>query len=329
MNNYRQPPRYRRRRLSGRFYALLVILVLGVVAYFVVTNVIGLEDNDEPPPYNGYQNGHGNGEVGYIDISELYVLQDHIRLVYAVNNIEDGMGFRVVDPFGLLRETVLSPRDRQVRLYSDLPIVLELGENNIDYVNIYVHRPRDVYERVVVIDAGHGGGDGGAPVAGVIESHLTLAIALRLYDLFAESDSGITAFMTRREDVFVSNTQRSAFINRVGHLAVSIHTNTYHLSSVSGSETLYSTNGHPQSNILAQIVVDHLSSELGTRNRGIFTRTDLYILNATRLTPTTIAEIDFKTNPAARANLQSPAYQQRVAQALYDAIVYAFERVFD
>ena len=328
MDYYRQPTRRRRRKLNSRFYALLAILVLGVVAYFVVTNVIGVEEDDEPSPYVGDENDYQNGEAGYIDTSGLHIVHDHIALVYLVNNIEEGMGFRVIDPHGLVRETVLSPVRRQVRIYSDLPIALVLGENNFDYVNIYISSPRDVYGRVVVIDAGHGGHDGGAPVAGVIESHLTLAMALKLYDIFAQSNSGITAFMTRYEDVFVSSTHRSAFINQVGHLAVSIHTNSYHLPSVAGSEALYSPNGHPQSNILSQIVVDHLSNELNTRNRGIFTRTDLYILNATRV-PTSIAEIDFKTNPAARANLQSPAYQQRVAEALYNAIVHAFRELWE
>jgi N-acetylmuramoyl-L-alanine amidase len=118
-------------------------------------------------------------------------------------------------------------------------------------------------------------------------------------------------------------------------MLVSVHTNTYSNPTAAGTETLYNplpagSSDNPSrlgiSNArLAQIVQDHLIAELGTRDRGIIERDDLYVLNNSAI-PAVFAEIDFKTNPQALANLQDPAYQQRIAEALYSAIVYAFNQ---
>jgi N-acetylmuramoyl-L-alanine amidase len=192
------------------------------------------------------------------------------------------------------------------------------------YVYIRVLSLRETYGgRIVVIDPGHGGHDVGAPVPGVFESHLTLQIALRLFELFQDSESGIKAFMTRNDDSFINPADRSAFANGTGDILVSIHTNTYSSPNVAGTETLYNPLSD-ESAALARIIQKHLVAELGTRDRGIVERTDLGVLNGAAI-PAVIAEIDFKTNPAALANLQNPAYQQRVAEALYRGIIEAMK----
>jgi N-acetylmuramoyl-L-alanine amidase len=180
----------------------------------------------------------------------------------------------------------------------------------------------------VVIDPGHGGADVGADIGatgggagGVFESQLTLEIALKLHELFENSNSGIKAFMTRYDDSFINPAGRSFFANEVGGVLISIHTNTYHDPAVAGTETLYNPLSQ-ESAALARIIQNHLVAELGTRDRGIIERTDLQLLNGTNI-PVVIAEIDFKTNPQALANLQNPVYQQRIAEALYRGITEA------
>ncbi|MCL2235945.1 MAG: N-acetylmuramoyl-L-alanine amidase [Defluviitaleaceae bacterium] len=303
-----------KRRLSGRFIAVLAAIVAAIAAVLIVPQIVGLEDD-----------GTTAQDVVVINIELLNIDSNHATMVYTFSYLHsrvDMARHHVVDPLNFVNLITYNPRNGFMGIHTDIPagFNIESCEDTGD-VLIHVVSLREAYGRVLVLDPGHGGADVGAPVAGAYESHIVLAISLYLYELFQQSDSGITVFMTRHRDDWVYLRDRSALANNLGDLFLSIHTNTYTDPSVAGTETLYST---PQSVQFAQIVQRHLVTELGTRDRGIIHRSDLYVLNTTDI-PAVFAEIDFKTNPAALANLTSSAYQQMVAQALYHAIVEAFE----
>ncbi len=59
----------------------------------------------------------------------------------------------------------------------------------------------------IVIDAGHGGTDGGATGNGIIEKDLTLDISNYMYDRFREL--GIPVVMTRTTDETLSPSERT------------------------------------------------------------------------------------------------------------------------
>ena len=236
--------------------------------------------------------------------------------------------FRIIDPEGLIESIIFRPHNGTITLQHPLPIREErVFDEDTGFTYIRISNPRDAFTGpVIIIDAGHGGNDAGAPVPGhpdIRESHIVLEIALRLYGLFQESDSGITPIMTRTTDIFVSPTERSNIGNTFGDKFLSIHTNAYDDPTVSGTETLINGFVHSDNAIFAHAIQSHLVAELGTRDRGIIVRNDLYVLNTLEI-PAVFAEIDFKTNPEALANLQNGSYQQRVAQALYQGIVSAF-----
>jgi N-acetylmuramoyl-L-alanine amidase len=91
----------------------------------------------------------------------------------------------------------------------------------------------------VVIDAGHGGHDPGAQANGLVESELTLDVALRLQKLL-EKQPGIEVVMTRDSDVFIPLQERTAIANREGaDLFLSIHANASRSSSARGIETYF------------------------------------------------------------------------------------------
>ncbi|MCL2169033.1 MAG: N-acetylmuramoyl-L-alanine amidase [Defluviitaleaceae bacterium] len=317
MSGNRQAPRGRgrqRRRLSNKFYGLLAILVIGAVLYFVVTGVIGGEDDA------AIEDGYENGAAGVIAGEALRVYHDHVNLVYRI--VHGNSQIRISNPMGFAVETAFDPAAGQIILHTDIPIILDIQGDTV-----HLQSPRDVYERVLVIDAGHGGYDIGAPApGGVRESDIVLAMAHYLYALFEQSNSGITVFMTRHGDDFMTPRSRADFANAVGHMKISIHTNAFSDTSVAGTETLYSPILNANNPALAQIIQNALVAELGTRDRGIFTRNDLYQLANTRI-PAAMAEIDFKTNPAALENLTNSQYQQRVARALYEALILAFNAI--
>jgi N-acetylmuramoyl-L-alanine amidase len=95
---------------------------------------------------------------------------------------------------------------------------------------------------LVVVDAGHGGGDGGAVWNGIVEKNLALTLALKLKAQLEKL--GIDVQMTRSKDVFVSLENRAALANRVKADAfVSVHLNSAgNESGVRGIETYYCLN---------------------------------------------------------------------------------------
>src|SRR4051812_29058161 len=77
---------------------------------------------------------------------------------------------------------------------------------------------------LVVVDAGHGGTDGGTQGFGVLEKKCSLSIAERVEKQLR--DRGIRTRMTRTDDKYVELTERSAVANRNGaSVFVSIHLN--------------------------------------------------------------------------------------------------------
>ncbi|MCL2376797.1 MAG: N-acetylmuramoyl-L-alanine amidase [Defluviitaleaceae bacterium] len=331
MNNNRKRIRKRKRRLRfrGQFLVLMAAIAIGIFAYYI-TNIVAVDEDAE---------GRVPRYLEHIDISLLRTNFDDGALVYTFyyENIEvDMWRHHVSDSEGLVYSIMRSPYPSFIRIYTNAPAIF-LTE--YDYatrtVHITVINPRNVFERIVVIDPGHGGADDGATVGNIRESDIVLDISFYLYALFQNSNSGIKAYMTRIDDSFVEIANRAEFANTVGDMLVSVHTNAYRYSAtVAGTETLFLDDSSMDrygnlgrfnlpNSVFSQIMQDHLVEELGTRDRGLVERPDLRLLNESSI-PAAYVEIDFKTNPQALANLTNSQYQQRIAQALYEGIVHAF-----
>ncbi|MDU1889160.1 MAG: N-acetylmuramoyl-L-alanine amidase [Dysgonomonas sp.] len=89
---------------------------------------------------------------------------------------------------------------------------------------------------VVVIDAGHGGKDGGA-VRGIYkEKEINLGVALALGKMIEENFKDVKVVYTRRSDVFVDLNKRTQIANKAkANLFISIHTNSTASKSTSAS----------------------------------------------------------------------------------------------
>jgi len=291
---------------------LVSLLAFAAVMLIVVMAVQGLQE--------GEAEQDGINLPAVVTADGIRIQHNHVELTYFISFDNPETELRIVDAQGFVIETTF--RQGRIMLRTSFPVMLLEQADGI-----HVLSPRDVYNQVIVIDAGHGGYDIGAPAPnGIRESDIVLAISHYLYELFAASNSGITAFMIRHGDDFVTPADRAHFANAVGHMKISIHTNAFSDPLVAGTETLFNPNANPSNAIFAQIVQNHVVAELGTRDRGIVVRTDLYQLATTHI-PTALAEIDFKTNPQALENLNSSEYRQRIALALYRAIVQAFEEL--
>jgi N-acetylmuramoyl-L-alanine amidase len=188
-------------------------------------------------------------------------------------------------------------------------------------------KPKQAGEKLVVIDPGHGGADSGAAANDVEEKDLNLDIAERLKDLFA--GSGVRVYLTRSDDSYVGLGERTAAANMMdADLFLSIHNNAYY-SSFNGTETFYytspQTNGGLSASVFAGILQKYMISDLGLYDRGVKQNTFSVLKNAEM--PSALVEVGFITNTGDVAKLKDPVFRQKIALALYKALMEALAKI--
>ena len=130
---------------------------------------------------------------------------------------------------------------------------------------------------VVVIDAGHGGDDGGAESTfnGVTysEKYMNLKIAQACRDEL-QKYYGVTVYMTRDDDTFVKLGDRTAYAKSVGaDVFVSIHNNSSESGAANGATVFYPNSNYNASigstgEGLAQSILNNLT-QFGLKNNGV------------------------------------------------------------
>lgn len=162
----------------------------------------------------------------------------------------------------------------------------------------------------IVIDAGHGGRDGGAYWGGVKEKDLTLRLAGRV-----ESElraRGLRTAMTRRRDVFIPLGGRAAAANRHRNaILVSLHFDASRDKRVRGL-TVY--HAGPAGKVLAGKLAAAIGRPGGIRNRGAVRR-NLAVLRNTRGAAVLI-ECGFVSNDVERRLCRSAAFQAQLAKGI-------------
>jgi N-acetylmuramoyl-L-alanine amidase len=227
----------------------------------------------------------------------------------------------VKDPNTGLTSITFSSKEKLTYLAITRP---EAGDTTIT-----VLKPASAKEKLVVIDAGHGGFEPGAVYGSLKEKDLNLDIAIRLNTLLEKKK--IKTYMLRENDSYVGLYERTHIANNLNaSLFLSIHNNAIGDPGFGGTMTLY----YPQmSNStafngrrFAQIIQTKLLSKLGTTDRRIIERPNLVVLKATTM-PAALAEVAFVTNAKDRNALQTAAFKQNAAQALCDGIVQALKEI--
>lgn len=207
-------------------------------------------------------------------------------------------------------------------------------ELDIDWQEQYLYidfvAPREIYDKIVVIDAGHGGNMPGATVGGAEEKEIDLAITKELKKLFdVAEDETLGVYYTRLDDTNPDFSDRAALPNDLeANLFVSIHNNSYpQLESVNGTAVLYDERGGEKtekSKKLAKLLLGQMVDTLHTKDMGLVTGSDIYIIRTSEV-PVALVEVGFMTNPKELANLTSEKYQKKCARAIYDGIMQALE----
>ncbi len=192
---------------------------------------------------------------------------------------------------------------------------------------ITILKPAAKNERLVVIDAGHGGAETGAVHGGIYEKDLNLDIAIRVNNLLKEK--GVKTYMIREDDSYVGLYERSYIANCLNAtLFLSIHNNALGNPDYAGTMTLYlppakGARGFTSMRF-AEIIQQHLVSTLNSIDRKIIPRPELVVLKATNM-HAALAEIGFMTNQNELNKLRTPEYRQKAAVALCNAVLQALE----
>lgn len=186
-------------------------------------------------------------------------------------------------------------------------------------------------DHCIIIDAGHGGEDGGATsCAGVLESEYNLNIALRLNDLFQLL--GYRTKMIRTEDISVytkgetlSQKKMSDLKERVricneteGAILLSIHQNMFSDSQYSGAQVFYAKS--PGSESLAEKMQNLLVSSLNPgSHRKSKKGNNIYIMERI-VCPGVLVECGFLSNPQEEAKLRTEKYQKQICCVIVSAV---------
>lgn len=187
---------------------------------------------------------------------------------------------------------------------------------------------------VFVIDAGHGGEDGGAvSPTGTHESELNLAIALRLSSMLRFL--GMQTCMIRTMDCSVSTEGETIAQRKVSDLRnrvrlvedtpnavlVSIHQNLFSQTQYRGAQVFY----NPAGQALAQQLQAALRACVDPNNhRAVKPAKDIYLMEHISC-PGVLVECGFLSNAQEEQLLLSPNYQKKLAATLAATLINCLE----
>lgn len=192
--------------------------------------------------------------------------------------------------------------------------------------------------KTIIIDAGHGGFDGGAVAGdGTMEKNINLNIALTLRRLLKQN--GFCVIMTRETDVstedtestIISSKKRSDLKNRLklmedypDAIFVSVHLNKFTTSSAFGSQVFYSDSDNAKllGECIQRSIVGLVQHDNMRVNKKATSSTYL-LYNAT--IPAVLVECGFLSNKAELEMLKQEDYQDKLAFSIYCGIMEYFK----
>lgn len=189
--------------------------------------------------------------------------------------------------------------------------------------------------KTIILDAGHGGFDGGAVgLDGTEEKKINLQITIKLkavlelygYEIILtrNSDDAIhdgEAQTIRQKKVSDIKNREAIIKENPDAIFVSIHQNKFYDESVSGAQVFYSKNNE-LSPVLAQNISDSIVAFLQYDNSRQIKKsgTEIYLLYNSQI-PSVMVECGFISNPNDLNNLKNDDYQKRLALAIAEGII--------
>ena len=202
----------------------------------------------------------------------------------------------------------------------NLSIVISGIPDNKTKTGAVVPKAHASVGRKVVIDPGHGGYDHGAMYGNHDEKDLTLSIARKIKQYL--EDAGISAYMTRTEDRFISLAERVEISNNIDPAVfVSVHANALITNpSMQGLQTYYYA--APSYNF-ASTVHKQLLDDVKMPDQRV-RKAAFWVCRYTQV-PSILLELGFMTNVEERKKLASDNYQTELAKSVSRGIIKYLE----
>lgn len=192
-----------------------------------------------------------------------------------------------------------------------------------------------VLNYTIVLDAGHGGIDGGTVGVNtkITEAEINLSVTKKLETwltgfgfkvvLTRHDSGGLYSFNAANKKQDDMKKRKTIIQNAKPNMVVSIHMNSYVNAYEHGAQAFYLV-GDDNSKMLA----DNIQSEMKTKlveARNNSNHADLYILKCADV-PSVIVEGGFLSNPEEEALLITPDYQSKIAYSIFCGIVRFYEQ---
>jgi N-acetylmuramoyl-L-alanine amidase len=189
--------------------------------------------------------------------------------------------------------------------------------------------------KIILLDPGHGGPDGGAGTGKTLEKDIALDITLKVRDLLQQQ--GALVVMTRDTDKDLADDDTRGYSRRKvedlkkrlkmindsdNDFFVSIHLNAIPSSRWSGAQTFYAPQ-HKENAKAAKFIQEELRENLGNTNRKAKPINQVYILKNAKK-PGVLVEVGFLSNPAEKENLKKQTYQEKIAESIYRGVLRYF-----
>ncbi len=198
-----------------------------------------------------------------------------------------------------------------------------------NYCYLTLKDPHDVYDRIIVVDPGHGGGIPGTIKDGAKEKSINLQIVKKLKKLL-DKEPKTKVYYTRESDIDVDLQDRVKLANEVSaDLFLSVHQNALGdaYNQVKGTQVLYQQTDKRKHNSkkFAKILLKNVTKAVKSENKGLIKGNEIYIIRSAKM-PVALVEVGFVTNREEQKKLLNDKYQKKVAKALYISIKEAYQK---
>jgi N-acetylmuramoyl-L-alanine amidase len=189
--------------------------------------------------------------------------------------------------------------------------------------------------KIIMIDPGHGGPDGGAVGGDILEKEIALNVSLKLRDYLQQQ--GAFVKMIREEDRDLADEKTRGYSRRKvedlqrrvtlindseADLFISIHLNAIPSPRWRGAQTFY-YGSFAENERVAKFIQAELRRNLENTNRAAKAIQTVYLLKHAKK-PGALVEIGFLSNEEERKLLASESYQEQIAASIYKGILRYF-----
>lgn len=199
------------------------------------------------------------------------------------------------------------------------------------YLCLSIVDPHELYDKIIVVDAGHGDRHPGAVKKGINEKDINLSMIKQIKSVFdAAGDKNIKVYFTRLDDTNPSLMDRVELANNLkADMFISIHNNaseTGRFTDENGTLVLYSPGdeGTLTSWHLAEICLENIHKATNNNKDGFKDGDYVYIVRKSEV-PVVLIEVGYMTNVEELNRLIDPEYQRKVAEGVYNAVKQAIE----